>query len=93
MSLHHVNIIHGSGCNASDEPRIGFAIRYIDPRVKQVTPNHPVVMARGEDRFGHYEHMTEPPPEVDAAEALARHLAAAEIHAKEILSTPAASEK
>ena len=93
MSLHHVNIIHGSGCNASDEPRVGFAIRYIDPRVRQVTPNHPVVMARGEDRFGHYEHMTEPPPEVDAAEALARHLAAAEIHAKEILSTPAATEK
>ena len=93
MSLHHVNIIHGSGCNASDQPRIGFAVRYIDPRVKQVTPDHPVILARGEDRYCHYEHMTEPPPETDAAEALAKHLAAAELHAKEILSTQAATEK
>ena len=93
MSLHHVKIIHGSGCNASDGPRIGFAVRYIDPRVKQVTPDHPVILARGEDHHRHYEHMTEPPPDVDAAEALAKHLAAAEIHAKEILSTQAATEK
>ena len=93
MSLHHVNIIHGSSCNASDEPRIGFAIRYIDPKVKQVTPDHPVIVARGQDRYCLYEHMTEPPPETDAAAALAEHLAAAEVHAKEILSTQAATEK
>ena len=93
MSLHHVNIIHGSGCNASDEPRVGFAVRYIDPRVRQVTPDHPVILARGEDRHRHYQHMSEPPPETDAAEALAKHLAAAEVHAREILSTQAATEK
>ena len=87
MSLHHVNIIHGSGRNVSDEPRVGFAIRYIDPQVRQVTPDHPVIVARGEDRYGHYEHMTAPPPETRTSEALAKHLVAAEIHAREILST------
>tara|TARA_B100000029_G_C17550298_1_gene949855 strand:- start:769 stop:1605 length:837 start_codon:yes stop_codon:yes gene_type:complete len=29
FSLHHVNTVHGSGCNASKNYRIGFAIRYV----------------------------------------------------------------
>jgi len=29
FSLHHVNAVHGSGINKSDEHRIGFAIRYV----------------------------------------------------------------
>ena len=93
MSLHHVNIIHGSGRNASNEPRIGFAVRYIDPQVKQTAPGHPVIVARGKDRYGHYDHMTEPPPKMNVTEALSKHLAAAEIHAREILSTQAANEE
>lgn len=29
MSLHHVMTLHGSLANVSDEPRVGFAVRYI----------------------------------------------------------------
>ena len=93
MSLHHVNIIHGSGRNASNKPRIGFAVRYIDPQVKQTASGHPVIVARGKDRYGYYDHMTEPPPKMNVTEALSKHLAAAEIHAHEILSTQAANEE
>ena len=91
MSFHHVNIIHGSGRKVSQEPRIGFAVRYIDPQVKKVIPNHPVIVARGKDRYGYYDHMIEPPPETNVAEDPSRHLAAAEIHAGKILSTQAAN--
>jgi non-heme Fe2+,alpha-ketoglutarate-dependent halogenase len=61
MSFHHVDIIHGSGPNRSDSPRIGFAIRYTTPEVSQRRPHHEVVQARGSDRFGHYRVRVDPP--------------------------------
>ena len=61
MSLHHVNIIHGSNPNPSDTKRIGFAIRYIVPEVKQKLNHFDVVLARGEDRYNHYSLLREPP--------------------------------
>ncbi len=36
MSLHHVRMFHGSPPNRSADRRIGYAIRYIPPRIKQV---------------------------------------------------------
>lgn len=58
MSLHHANIVHGSNANYSAQERCGFAIRYVAPHVRQSTPHHPVMLARGEDRCGHYRVKT-----------------------------------
>ena len=35
MSLHHGLTFHGSGPNTSDDRRIGFAIRYLNPNARQ----------------------------------------------------------
>jgi non-haem Fe2+, alpha-ketoglutarate-dependent halogenase len=61
MSLHHVAIVHGSNPNASDRPRIGYAVRYVSPRVRQKLDHYPVILARGHDRFGHYRLLEKPP--------------------------------
>jgi non-haem Fe2+, alpha-ketoglutarate-dependent halogenase len=50
MSLHNVNIVHGSKPNRSSSVRIGFAIRYVSPEVKQRTTHPPVLVARGRNR-------------------------------------------
>jgi phytanoyl-CoA dioxygenase PhyH len=69
MSLHHVLIVHGSGANPSDDRRIGFAIRYIPTRVRQVAgPRDSATLVRGEDAFGHFE--LEPRPESDLDPAM-----------------------
>ena len=72
-SLHHGKLLHASAPNASDERRVGFAINYIAPTMRQVVARHDyAVLVRGEDRFGHFELV--PPPEDDLApEALAWH--------------------
>jgi non-heme Fe2+,alpha-ketoglutarate-dependent halogenase len=61
MSLHHVNIVHGSNPNRSDGKRIGFAIRYVAPEVRQALDHHAVVLARGRDDHHHYTFLREPP--------------------------------
>jgi chlorinating enzyme len=69
MSLHHVLIVHGSGANPSADRRIGFAIRYIPTRVRQVAgPRDSATLVRGEDAFGHFE--LEPPPVADLDPAM-----------------------
>ena len=61
MSLHHVNIVHGSKPNRSDGKRIGFAVRYVAPEVHQTLHHHSVVLARGHDDHHHYDALQEPP--------------------------------
>ncbi len=61
MSLHHVAVVHGSNANASDRPRIGFAVRYVSPRVQQQLDHYPLILARGQDHFGHYRILEELP--------------------------------
>jgi non-haem Fe2+, alpha-ketoglutarate-dependent halogenase len=70
MSLHHVNLVHGSSPNSSDTWRIGFAVRYVSPDVSQELPHHQVVLARGRDDFHHYE-LFEGTPDSSPAEGLA----------------------
>lgn len=55
MSLHHVNLVHGSDPNRSATRRIGYAVRYVAPSVQQVRQHHEVVLARGSDKHGHFE--------------------------------------
>ena len=70
MSLHHVDIVHGSSPNGSDGKRVGFAVRYISPATSQQLPHHEVLLARGHDRHGHYE-IRRPPPTAGITEGLA----------------------
>jgi len=73
MSLHHVNIIHGSKANPSDRERIGFAVRYVSPLARQAIEHHEVLLVRGRDTAHHYRHGT--PPNEDGAAAIAAHAA------------------
>jgi hypothetical protein len=80
MSLHHVRLIHGSEANPSDGRRIGFAIRYIPPEIRQINGVHDSAgLVRGVDPFGNFEH--EPKPAADRhPDAIAWHTKAAELH-------------
>lgn len=82
MSLHHVMIVHGSGANPSDDRRIGFAIRYIPTRVRQVAgPRDSATLVRGEDAFGHFEREPRPKADLDPA-MLALHAEISDRQAK-----------
>jgi hypothetical protein len=61
FSLHHIGIVHGSGANQSEVPRIGLAIRYISPDVvQQGSSRDMVLLMRGRDDYGHFD-LCEPP--------------------------------
>jgi ectoine hydroxylase-related dioxygenase (phytanoyl-CoA dioxygenase family) len=61
MSLHHVNLVHGSNPNKSTQPRIGFAVRYISASFTQELPHHEVVVAAGEYHENNFDVLTTPP--------------------------------
>jgi len=64
MSLHHIGIIHGSGPNKTNGPRIGLAVRYVAPEVMQTGRERDIaVLVRGKDEYGHFEVVN--PPERD----------------------------
>jgi len=76
MSLHHVNIIHGSTPNRSDRSRIGFAIRFTTPKTRQIEGEPPTaVLARGRDDYHHFELLAAPPA-LGVEEAVAAQQAA-----------------
>ena len=72
MSLHHIKLVHGSEPNRSNERRIGFAIRYIPTYVRQTKVRDSAMLARGVDRYGHFDAEPRPTADVDEA-ALAAH--------------------
>ncbi|HUS96056.1 MAG TPA: phytanoyl-CoA dioxygenase family protein [Hyphomicrobiaceae bacterium] len=54
-SMHHGHLFHASGPNTTGDRRIGAAIRYIKPSMKQMTGDRSLVaQVSGEDRFGHF---------------------------------------
>ena len=75
MSLHHVLIVHGSAPNRASWSRVGFAVRYLPPHLRQLNGDRDsALLVRGEDRFGHFTHET--PPLADMhPDAVARHAA------------------
>ena len=81
MSLHHVLLAHGSGPNTTDDRRIGFAIRYIPPHVRQLKIRDSAMLVRGRDTFGNFDPEPEPRADLDAA-AIAAHRDATERSAK-----------
>ena len=61
LSLHHPQIIHGSGLNKSNDRRIGFAIQsYIGTNVDEVLGKIYVQQARGADSFKYHQHVNRP---------------------------------
>jgi non-heme Fe2+,alpha-ketoglutarate-dependent halogenase len=71
MSLHHIGVVHGSKPNRSDEPRIGFAVRFIAAEVRQDVESPIAMLVRGEDRYGHFT-LLEPPTSDEPDEIEAR---------------------
>ena len=76
MSVHHGRLFHSSNPNASADRRIGLAIRYAAPSMRQVsgvtTSAH---LVAGEDRYGHFR-LLEPPTDVLARRDVENALAA-----------------
>jgi hypothetical protein len=63
MSLHHIDLAHSSLANGSDMRRIGYVVRYFSPAMRPRARRASAMLARGRDRFGHFE--LEPRPEAD----------------------------
>ena len=60
-SMHHGHLFHASGPNTTNDRRIGAAIRYIKPSMKQRSGDRSLVgLVSGEDTFGHFT--IAPPP-------------------------------
>ncbi len=55
MSLHHVEIVHGSNPNRSPSPRVGFIVRFIPTSVRQVGGRTVATLVRGNDKYGHFD--------------------------------------
>jgi ectoine hydroxylase-related dioxygenase (phytanoyl-CoA dioxygenase family) len=73
MSLHHVKLVHGSEPNRSTDRRIGFVIRYVPTRVRQVVGRtDSATLVRGVDRYGHFEPERRPAADLEP-EALAHY--------------------
>ncbi|MEX2649519.1 MAG: phytanoyl-CoA dioxygenase family protein [Alphaproteobacteria bacterium] len=72
ISLHHIRLAHGSEPNASNDRRIGLAIRYIPPYVRQLKMRDSAMLVRGTDTLGHYDPEPAPKADLDQA-ALAAH--------------------
>ena len=62
MSLHRSTIIHGSNPNTSDEPRIGFIVRFVTSRV--TNRDRAMLRVRGQADCSHLR-LAEPPAERD----------------------------
>lgn len=85
MSLHHVLLAHASGPNTTGDRRIGFALRYIPPHVRQLKVRDSATLVRGRDPYGNFD--AEPAPVADLDEAaLATHREAVERSAKALYS-------
>lgn len=73
MSLHHGKMFHASGPNRSNDRRIGCAIRYLRPDVKQIVAKRDYAMlARGWDLEHNFIPVAGPTEDFDTA-ALARY--------------------
>ncbi|MGH8487905.1 MAG: phytanoyl-CoA dioxygenase family protein [Gammaproteobacteria bacterium] len=62
MSFHQSNLVHGSNPNTSDEPRIGFIVRFVTNRITK--QNRPLLRVRGAADCSHLR-LAQPPAETD----------------------------
>lgn len=69
MSFHHGRVFHASGPNRSDDRRIGCAIRYVTPSVRQSASGRDYAMpVRGADREGGWIPISAPVEEFGETE-------------------------
>ncbi len=60
-SIHHVDMFHASTPNCSSKRRVGVAIRYITPSVRQTRIDEDyATLVSGEDRFRHFNEEITP---------------------------------
>jgi non-heme Fe2+,alpha-ketoglutarate-dependent halogenase len=65
-SLHHGHLLHASGPNITDQPRIGLVVNYISTDVKQsVSKTDFAMLVRGKDKYNNFIHLPEPEEELD----------------------------
>ncbi len=68
-SLHHGHLFHASGPNKTNDRRIGAAIRYIKPSMKQRSGDKSLVAhVAGEDRFGNFTIADTPKDRLQASD-------------------------
>lgn len=67
MSLHHSTIIHSSNANESDEPRVGFIVRFVTHQFDN--RGRPLLRVRGEGDCSHLS-LAEPPAKMDQRSAI-----------------------
>lgn len=78
MSLHHGRTFHASAPNRSADRRIGVALRYIMPAMKQEGGERAyATLVRGKDRFDHFELFDGPKTLFDATDMALRAKATA----------------
>ena len=66
ISMHHSTIVHGSNPNTSDEPRIGFIVRFVTNKI--ANRERPLLRVRGEADCSHLS-LAEPPIAADRQKA------------------------
>ena len=71
ISLHESTLVHSSNPNASDEPRIGFIVRFVTSRMQN--PNTRLMRVRGDGDCSHLDLAQR--PGINAEEALSTWLA------------------
>lgn len=68
ISLHQSTIVHGSNPNMSDEPRIGFIVRFVTSRI--TNRERPMLRVHGQADCSHLS-LAQPPVQMDQQRALA----------------------
>ena len=71
ISLHESTLVHSSNPNASEEPRIGFIVRFVTSRMRN--PNTRLMRVRGDGDCRHLD--LAPIPPMSSEEALKSWLA------------------
>ena len=66
ISLHHMRVVHGSRPNPSEDRRMGLAVNYMPPHVRQTMGPDCATLVRGVDRFGHFEPGRSPAADMEA---------------------------
>jgi len=65
-SMHHGHLVHASGPNTTNEPRMGIVVNYISTSVCQaVAKSDYAMLVQGEDRYRNFLHLPEPRGELD----------------------------
>ena len=72
--FHHESVVHGSGPNTADHPRVGLSIHYVAPHVRETRfEGSSAMLLRGEDTCGNWGIDPEPTEDFDPACIQAMH--------------------